>query len=340
LSIRYVPVNNLFGSVPGTLADFQAVLNSLEVPGWKCEISLDGNVSIAVSVRRAGSHGDAPPDIFGPLNQVHASLWTVRVGTEVGEEEKEPLGRIQGTAISWNDERRFGFVQSDTGQRFFVYIKNLSSALFPRLTQGERVEFMPEKSKKGWRAREVVSVAPPPPYSWRDFIGHVYPVVGLDVNGDPFHGYGNQGSPEILSLGNKDKGSIRYLPIKRIPRTAKGVDDNYVMRLARITEVDGAPALEQAEWDTPVSGDRVIFLFLETPGLRTFAKLNVPGVTLAQGWHKGPGYMAKPPHRDLNSVHVSIVDEGAEFTVERNIPGAPKERKFRVVGGRVVSAEK
>lgn len=57
-------------------------------------------------------------------------------------------------------ERGFGFIRADgSGKDFFFHRTGmLTPTLFEQLVNGQRVEFLPNASEKGWRAEDVTVV--------------------------------------------------------------------------------------------------------------------------------------------------------------------------------------
>jgi CspA family cold shock protein len=58
--------------------------------------------------------------------------------------------------VKWfNDKKGFGFIQSEN-KEYFVHFKEVKADGFKSLKEGEKVQFTPESSAKGWVAKSVV----------------------------------------------------------------------------------------------------------------------------------------------------------------------------------------
>lgn len=67
--------------------------------------------------------------------------------------------RLTGIVKFFNNEKGFGFIAPDNGQRdIFVHYSSIQSNGFRSLMEGDRVEFTLENSEKGPRAAEVVKI--------------------------------------------------------------------------------------------------------------------------------------------------------------------------------------
>ena len=64
---------------------------------------------------------------------------------------------MTGTVAKWFEEKGFGFIrQDDRGPDLFVHWSALASSGRRSLYVGERTEFEPEETERGWRAVRVV----------------------------------------------------------------------------------------------------------------------------------------------------------------------------------------
>jgi uncharacterized membrane protein YsdA (DUF1294 family)/cold shock CspA family protein len=72
------------------------------------------------------------------------------------------MARQAGELVQWNDERGFGFIVADDGQRCFVHIKSIARiATRPRI--GDRVSFTVARGYDGRAAAKDVQIAGPNP---------------------------------------------------------------------------------------------------------------------------------------------------------------------------------
>ncbi|WEJ33376.1 DUF1294 domain-containing protein [Devosia sp. SD17-2] len=55
---------------------------------------------------------------------------------------------LLGTVVEWNDERGFGFIAADDGERYFVHISEVGRRK-RRPALGDRVDFVPKKGSDG-----------------------------------------------------------------------------------------------------------------------------------------------------------------------------------------------
>jgi len=64
-------------------------------------------------------------------------------------------GKSTGT-IKWFDNAKgFGFVLNDAGEELFVHYRSILGDGYKTLAEGQVVEFIQEKTDKGWQAIEV-----------------------------------------------------------------------------------------------------------------------------------------------------------------------------------------
>ena len=64
-----------------------------------------------------------------------------------------------GTVKWFNDDKGFGFITPESGQKdVFVHHSAIQGAGFKSLAEGARVEFEPAEGQKGPEARNVVPV--------------------------------------------------------------------------------------------------------------------------------------------------------------------------------------
>jgi len=64
-----------------------------------------------------------------------------------------------GTVKFFNSEKGWGFIASDEGgDELFVHYKNIQGSGFKTLEQGQKVEFISEKTDRGLQAKDVRAV--------------------------------------------------------------------------------------------------------------------------------------------------------------------------------------
>jgi CspA family cold shock protein len=66
--------------------------------------------------------------------------------------------RIQGTVKWFNAGKGYGFIARDDGEDIFVHYSALQSDGYRTLNEGQRVEFSIERSPKGLKASNVVTL--------------------------------------------------------------------------------------------------------------------------------------------------------------------------------------
>lgn len=67
--------------------------------------------------------------------------------------------RLTGIVKFFNNEKGFGFIAPDNGQRdIFVHYSSIQSTGFRSLNEGDRVEFTLADSDKGPRAADVTKI--------------------------------------------------------------------------------------------------------------------------------------------------------------------------------------
>jgi CspA family cold shock protein len=79
--------------------------------------------------------------------------------TPITQHEKEQEMRITGTVKWFNDQKGFGFITPENGQKdCFVHHSAIQSDGFRSLAEGDRVEFDVVQSPKGPAAENVVRI--------------------------------------------------------------------------------------------------------------------------------------------------------------------------------------
>lgn len=64
----------------------------------------------------------------------------------------------RGVTKWFNDSKGYGFIQRQDGTDVFVHYSAIQLNGFKTLKEGQEVEFVCVKGKKGWQAEEVVAV--------------------------------------------------------------------------------------------------------------------------------------------------------------------------------------
>lgn len=62
--------------------------------------------------------------------------------------------KIRGTVKWFNENKGFGFIESD-GKDYFVHFSGISGSGFKTLKEGAAVAFKPSQGQKGLQAEEV-----------------------------------------------------------------------------------------------------------------------------------------------------------------------------------------
>jgi cold shock protein len=61
-----------------------------------------------------------------------------------------------GTVKFFNNEKGWGFIAADDGgDELFVHYKNIEGSGFRSLEQGQKVEYVSERTDKGFQAKDV-----------------------------------------------------------------------------------------------------------------------------------------------------------------------------------------
>jgi len=61
---------------------------------------------------------------------------------------------LQGRVKWFDDKKGFGFIAAE-GQDYFAHFREITSKGFKTLAEGSQVSFTPEKSEKGWTAKNI-----------------------------------------------------------------------------------------------------------------------------------------------------------------------------------------
>jgi CspA family cold shock protein len=64
--------------------------------------------------------------------------------------------KTTGTVLSWNDEKGYGFITSETGEKLFVHFTSIASMGVKKLDEGRLVDFEVIEGPKGPQAVNVV----------------------------------------------------------------------------------------------------------------------------------------------------------------------------------------
>ncbi|MBN8530661.1 MAG: cold shock domain-containing protein [Alphaproteobacteria bacterium] len=65
----------------------------------------------------------------------------------------------QGTVKWFNATKGYGFISQDSGGEIFVHVSEIQDKQFPTLLEGQRVEFVVGRGKKGPCAQTVKKLA-------------------------------------------------------------------------------------------------------------------------------------------------------------------------------------
>lgn len=65
---------------------------------------------------------------------------------------------MRGKVKWFNDQKGFGFIESETGGDIFVHFSAIKMGGHKTLVEGDQVEFDVEKSEKGPKAQNVIQV--------------------------------------------------------------------------------------------------------------------------------------------------------------------------------------
>lgn len=68
---------------------------------------------------------------------------------------KEVRALAEGTVKWFNDRKGYGFITLEDGRDLFVHYSSIDTPGFKTLTEGERVTFEVEESKRGPQAKNV-----------------------------------------------------------------------------------------------------------------------------------------------------------------------------------------
>lgn len=66
---------------------------------------------------------------------------------------------VTGTVKWFNDAKGFGFITpTDGGEDLFAHFKEIQGTGFKTLTEGQRVEFKPQRGPKGMQATQIRAI--------------------------------------------------------------------------------------------------------------------------------------------------------------------------------------
>lgn len=63
------------------------------------------------------------------------------------------MERLHGTVKWWNEKLGFGYILGDNQVDYFIHYKNIKEKGIKNLFRGQRVNFFPKLSDKGWTAK-------------------------------------------------------------------------------------------------------------------------------------------------------------------------------------------
>lgn len=63
--------------------------------------------------------------------------------------------RKEGQVKIWHEDRGFGFILGERGDCFVHYTSIRNGAKFKELQEGQKVSYTPEKTERGWQAKDV-----------------------------------------------------------------------------------------------------------------------------------------------------------------------------------------
>lgn len=69
------------------------------------------------------------------------------------------MSNVQNGVVKWfNDDKGFGFIQTQDGQDVFAHFKNIKSEGFKSLKEGQYVQFSVTQGQKGLQAEDITVI--------------------------------------------------------------------------------------------------------------------------------------------------------------------------------------
>ncbi|KTD59889.1 DNA-binding transcriptional repressor [Legionella santicrucis] len=65
---------------------------------------------------------------------------------------------VNGVVKWFNDSKRFGFIEQDSGPDVFAHFKETLSSGFKTLTESQRVQFIVTQGAKGLQAQNIIAL--------------------------------------------------------------------------------------------------------------------------------------------------------------------------------------
>lgn len=112
------------------------------------ESSGGGLENMLAYVDENGVIRDTPPDPTEKKTKIKAE--SIEIGVPRREKEEfDPT--ITGTVSFFDESKGYGFIKDDSGENYFVHIRNA----YANISQHDKVVFEKEKGPKGWVAVKV-----------------------------------------------------------------------------------------------------------------------------------------------------------------------------------------